>query len=126
LKFGGWFLLGLVCGNVIIGRYESLSIKGNKNMHLKNTVYREFVESHILRPYQGMLFPNNKNPLHFSKTFYDAIPEYVSKNEDWASLTFSRIAGIFTKIDANAFPSDLSAMVILTEAAKRGVEIDTN
>ena len=91
--------------------------------HLQNTMYRDFVRDHVIRPYQSMLFTDQK-PMPFTSKIYDTIPDFVADDPRWADMVFSRIADIFERIDTGVFPSDLSAMVILTEAAKRGVIIE--
>jgi len=86
-------------------------------------MYKDFVRDHILRPYQSMIFTDPK-PVSFSDLVYDSIPDFVADDPRWAEMVFSRIAEIFERIDTDVFPSDLSAMVILTECAKRGVIIE--
>ena len=92
--------------------------------HLESTVYKEFVRDHILRPYQTTLVGNTEKSLDFTQTLYDSIPKLVDTYPEWTEMVFGRISEIFEIIDTGVFPSDLPAMVILTECAKRGVEID--
>lgn len=91
--------------------------------HLQNKTYRDFVRDHILRPYQSLI-TIEVDGLEYSDRNYNLIPTLVKNNPEWAELVFSRIAEIFKTIDTDVFPGDLPAMVILTEAAKRGVFIE--
>ena len=92
-------------------------------IHLENTVYRDFVKFHILRPYQTLI-TSEDTPAEFSVRNYNLIPGLVMKNPEWTEKVFSRAAAIFETIDSDVFPGDLPAMVILTELAKRGVIIE--
>jgi len=90
---------------------------------LSSNEYKEFVRDHFFRPYQNRISKSEK-PLAFSQKDYDLIPDYVARHPDWAEKVFRRISNIFKTIETGVFPSDLSAMVIMTECAKRGVVIE--
>ena len=89
---------------------------------LKRKQYREFVEYHILRPYQSMVPElDTSRDARFSKTLYSELPRLFDENPEWTDLVFDRIARIFDAVEGAAFPSGQPAHAILSEMERRGV-----
>ena len=90
---------------------------------LKRAEYKKFVEQHILRPYQDMIFDSEK-ALNFTKKFYDSIPALVDENEEWADCVFNRISDIYSSIDGDYFPQGKAQMVIVVWMGRKGVKVN--
>ena len=89
---------------------------------LTNYKYREFIKSHILRPYQNMII-NNDKPVKYSKVLYCNIPNYMRENQEWMDNVFNRISRIYSCIDRSIFPNDNVAPLIRSELIRHGVDL---
>ena len=89
---------------------------------LKRQEYKKFVEQHILRPYQGMLFDSDKS-LNFTSEFYTLLPQLIEDNDEWATCVFNRISDIYKSIDGDYFPQGRTAMVIVAGLQAHGVNV---
>lgn len=91
-------------------------------MKIARKEYKDFVESHILRPYQGSVFGMDE-PLNYSKDFYKALPQLFADNPEWEKLVFNRISEIFDSIDDGFFPIGRSGTIIMENMERHGVRI---
>ena len=55
--------------------------------------------------------------------FYDAIPQMVEDNLEWADNVFERISKIYKTIDGDYFPAGPTQMCIASNLAARGVKV---
>lgn len=92
-------------------------------LKIERTEYKRFVEAHILRPYQDMIFPNESRALHFSSDFYESIPELLDQYPVWADHVFDRLAQIFDFVEFEFFPTGTPRAAITNRLFDRGVKI---
>lgn len=99
-------------------------------MKIENTQYKDFILTHVLRPFQNMLgidktIENIKfKPNINNKTFnYFDIQKISENNQEWFNLVIERLSKCFESCDYSFFPSsDTFANTLKKKMIDAGIE----
>jgi hypothetical protein len=95
---------------------------------IKNEQYENFILSHVVRPYQGMLWVGEKTIKRIVFRPEESNQEINYKllichiGREWFSLVVKRISKIYKVIDFSFFPNDQFARTLRAELIKSGVK----
>ena len=73
--------------------------------NFKRKQYKDFITSHILRPYQTKILEGQEQAVDFTETLYRRVPEFL-ENVLWRQMVFDRLSAIVGDgfIEADLFP----------------------
>lgn len=96
---------------------------------LYNEQYHDFILSHVIRPYQGMLgldervtaivFKKSESPVLFN---YCDLIMFAHTNKEWWSSVISRLSGCYSAIDYSFFPNEAFAQDLQKALITSGVK----